>query len=116
MGQKVNPKLLRLGLVFNWSSRWFDDKKYKETFLEDYKLRQSLMNKLENAGVSNIDIERSINSIKLTVYVLRPGMVIGRAGTGMEELRRYLISVLPKTHGKNMPKLDIRIQLFNCVS
>ncbi|OGH23570.1 MAG: 30S ribosomal protein S3 [Candidatus Levybacteria bacterium RIFCSPLOWO2_01_FULL_38_13] len=110
MGQKVNPKLLRLGLVFNWSSRWFDDKKYKETFLEDYKLRQSLMNKLENAGVSNIDIERSINSIKLTVYVLRPGMVIGRAGTGMEELRRYLISVLPKTHGKNMPKLDIRIE------
>ncbi len=110
MGQKVNPKLLRTGPVYNWSSRWFDDKQYKETLLEDYHLREALMKKLENAGISGIDIERSINNIKLTVYVLRPGMVIGRAGTGMEELRKYLTSILPRKSGKNTAKLDIRIE------
>ena len=79
--------------------------------LEDYKLRVALMKKLEVAGISNIEIERSINSIKLTVYVLRPGMVIGRAGTGMEDLRKFLLSILPgKQNGKNAAKLDIRIE------
>lgn len=111
MGQKINPKILRLGPVYNWSSRWFDDKRYKETLLEDYKLRAVLMKKLESAGISNIEIERSINSIKLIVYVLRPGMVIGRAGAGMEDLRKFLLSILPeKQNGKNAAKLDIRIE------
>lgn len=110
MGQKVNPNLIRVGPVFNWTSRWFDDRKYKETMLEDYNLRTALMKKLEPAGVSNIEIERSINSVKLTVYVLRPGMVIGRQGTGMDELRKYLASILPKTNGKNAAKLDIRVE------
>ncbi len=110
MGQKVNPNLIRVGSVFNWTSRWFDDRKYKETMFEDYNLRTALMKKLEPAGVSNIEIERSINSVKLTVYVLRPGMVIGRQGTGMDELRKYLASILPKTNGKNAAKLDIRVE------
>ena len=111
MGQKINPKILRLGPVYNWSSRWFDDKRYRQTLLEDYKLRAALMKKLESAGISNIEIERSINSIKLIVYVLRPGMVIGRAGTGMDDLRKFLLSILPgKQNGKNAAKLDIRIE------
>ncbi len=111
MGQKINPKILRLGPVYNWSSRWFDDKRYKETMLEDYKLRKALMEKLEAAGISSIEIERSINSIKIIIYVLRPGMVIGRAGTGMEELKKFLVSILPiKKDGKNAAKLDIRVE------
>lgn len=110
MGQKVNPNLIRIGPVFNWTSRWFDDRKYKETMLEDYMLRKALMKRLEPAGISSIDIERSINSIKLTVFVLRPGMVIGRQGTGMDELRKYLVSILPKVDGKNAAKLDIRVE------
>lgn len=110
MGQKINPRLLRTGPVFSWSSRWFDEKKYKETMLEDYHLRLALMKRLEMAGISSIDIERSINSINLTIYVLRPGMVIGRGGTGMEELRKYLVTILPKVAGKNASKLDIRIE------
>lgn len=111
MGQKINPKLLRLGTVFGWSSLWFEDKRrYKDMLLEDYKLRQALMKKLSPAGVSNVDIERSINSVKLTIYVLRPGMVIGRAGTGMEELKKFLLSIFPKGDGKNTSKLDIRIE------
>ena len=79
MGQKVNPHILRLGPIYYWSSRWFDDKNYKNVLLEDFKLRKALTEKLAAAGVSEIEIERSINSLKLTVNVSRPGMVIGRA-------------------------------------
>lgn len=111
MGQKVNPKLIRLGPVFNWSSRWYEDRGYKDTLLEDFELRKALMDKLSPAGISTIDIERSINSIKLTVYVFRPGMVIGRAGTGMEELKKFLLSILSKRqNSKNAPKVDVRIE------
>lgn len=111
MGQKVNPKLIRLGPVFNWSSRWYEDKGYKNTLIEDFELRRALMSKLSPAGVSTIDIERSINNIKLTIYVMRPGMVIGKAGTGMEELKKFLFSILAKRqNGKNSPKVDIRIE------
>ena len=111
MGQKVNPKLLRLGPVYNWSSRWFDDKRYKETLLEDYMLRKVLNKKLMNAGISEIIIERSINNIKVTCNVSRPGMVIGRAGSGLEELKEFLYTSLSmKKNGKNAQKLDIQVE------
>jgi|SRR3989344_2861309 len=111
MGQKVNPKILRLGPIYNWSSRWFDDKKYKDTLLEDYKLRKALMEKLAMAGVSEIEIERSINSLKLTVYVSKPGMVIGRGGSGLEDVKNYLYKFLNiKKNAKTAPKIDIRIE------
>lgn len=111
MGQKVNPKALRLGAIYNWSSRWFDDKKYKDVLLEDYNLRKALTAKLANAGVSEIEIERSINSLKLTVNVSRPGMVIGRGGSGLEEIKEYLYKFLKvKKNSKSAPKIDIRIE------
>lgn len=111
MGQKVNPQLLRLGTIYNWESRWFDEKRYKETLLEDYKLRKALMDKLRLAGVSRIEIDRSINSLKVTAYVLRPGIVIGRAGSGLEDLKKFLTQLLFSLKAeKTMPKLDIRIE------
>ncbi len=111
VGQKINPKILRLGTIYNWNSRWFDDKRYKDILLEDYKVRKALMQKLGNAGISDIDIERSINSMKLTIYVSRPGMVIGRGGQGLEELKVYLYNLLNiKKDSKNSPKVDIRIE------
>ena len=111
MGQKVNPQILRLGPIYNWSSRWFDDKRYKDVLLEDYNLRKALMAKLGQAGVSEIEIERSINSLKLTVNVSRPGMVIGRGGSGMEEIKDYLYKFLKiKKNSKSAPKIDIRIE------
>ena len=111
MGQKVNAKILRLGPVFNWSSRWFEDKKYKEKLLEDYKLRKALMLKLSPAGVSEIEIERSINNLRITAYVSKPGMVIGRGGTGLEELKVYIQKNLIKGSAiKNQFKLDIRVE------
>ncbi|MDP2649583.1 MAG: 30S ribosomal protein S3 [bacterium] len=112
MGQKINPQILRLGVVYNWESRWFEDKKYKDVLLEDYILRKFLMEKLKNAGVARVEIERSINSIKLIIYVSRPGIVIGRGGTGLEDLKKLLVNILNKNRrqSKNAPKLDIKVE------
>jgi small subunit ribosomal protein S3 len=109
MGQKVNPKILRLGVGVNWSSRWFDDIRYKETLLEDFMIRKSLMEKLRNAGIAEVDIERSINSIKITAFVSKPGMVIGRGGAGLEELKTFLTKLL-KRDGKTQSKIDTRVE------
>ena len=111
MGQKVNPKIIRMGIIYNWSSRWYDDNHYKETLLEDFKIRKALLEKLKPAGISEIEIERSINSLKITAYVSKPGMVIGRAGTGLEELKVYIQKNLVKQSSvKNQAKLDIRVE------
>lgn len=111
MGQKVNPKILRLGPLYTWSSRWFDEKKYKETLLEDYTIRKVLTERLKNAGISEIEIERSINNIRITCYVSRPGMVIGRGGTGLEDLKIFLLKLLKiSKNSKSASKLDIRVE------
>lgn len=109
MGQKVNPHIFRLGALYNWESRWFEGKRYKDVLLEDYKLRKALMERLKIAGISRVEIERSINSIKVTLYVSRPGIVIGRAGTGLEDLKKFMALLLSKNK-KNAPKLDIRVE------
>jgi len=109
MGQKVNPRALRLAANQDWSSRWFEDKKYKETLLEDYKIRKSLMERLKHAGISEVQIERSINNIKITAFVSKPGMVIGRGGTGLEELKLFLAKLLDKKT-QNQFKMDIRVE------
>lgn len=111
MGQKVNPHILRLGKIYNWESRWFEGKRYKDILYEDYLLRQSLMGKLKGAGVSRIEIERSINSLTIIIYVSKPGLVIGRRGTGLEDLKKFLVSLLSaKKNAKTLPKLDIKIE------
>lgn len=110
MGQKVNPHILRLGYLYNWESRWFDSRTYKETLLQDYQIRRALLQKLRLAGIARVEIERSINSVKLIIYVSKPGMVIGRAGTGLEDLKKFLQTLLVKQKGKNVPKLDIRVE------
>lgn len=112
MGQKVNPHLIRLQTVHNWDSRWFSEKNYKETVLEDYALRKMLMERLKAAGVSKVEIERSINNVRIMVYVSRPGIVIGRGGSGIEELKKQLSRFFigqGKT-GKMMPRFDLRVE------
>ncbi len=111
MGQKVNPHILRVGNIHTWSSRWFDEKNYKQTVLEDFHLRNKLMDRLKMAGVAKVEIERSINSLRLIVYVSRPGIVIGRGGTGLEDLKKFVTTQFAKVRaGKNLPKLDIRVE------
>lgn len=111
MGQKINPQILRLGTIYNWESRWFEGKRYKDVLYEDYVIRKALIDKLKMAGISRVEIERSINSIRIIIYVSRPGIVIGRGGTGLEDLKKFLVSLLTSAkNSKNAPKLDIKVE------
>ena len=95
MGQKIHPVGFRIGISASWQSRWFaDSKKYKQYVAEDSKIRGLLMKKLRPAGVSSVEIERSTNKIKVMVFVARPGVLIGRGGTGLTELKKYLLQNL----------------------
>ncbi|HVA96885.1 MAG TPA: 30S ribosomal protein S3 [Candidatus Acidoferrales bacterium] len=111
MGQKVNPHVIRLGTVYSWSSRWFNERAYKDVVLEDYGLRTMLMLRLKAAGVASVELERSINSLRIIIHVSRPGIVIGRGGTGLEELKKAITAFFFKQRGnKSMPKMDIRVE------
>ena len=95
MGQKIHPVGLRIGGAAAWRSRWFaDSKKYKQFLQEDIKIRDLLMKKLRPAGIADIEIERSINKLKIMIFVARPGVLIGRGGTGLTELKKFLMKNL----------------------
>lgn len=108
MGQKINPKGFRLGTVFTWTSRWFaDSKRYKEFLFEDVELRKYIFKRLKTAGIEQVDIERSINKMKITLHVSRPGLVIGRGGSGLEETKKAIEKFLhdwKQTRAKNLQK------------
>ena len=87
MGQKVNPIGLRLGIVKTWESRWFSSKNYAEYIYEDFKIRKFIKKKLYHAGVSRIEIERSMRRIKLRIFTSRPGIVIGKKGAEISQLK-----------------------------
>lgn len=90
MGQKVNPISLRLGIVKTWESRWFAGKNYSDYILEDYNIRKFLKKKIYHAGISKIEIERSSKRVRLRIYTSRPGIVIGKKGSEIAELKKKL--------------------------
>ena len=90
MGQKVNPYGFRLGFNKTWHSRWFAGKNYAETLHRDLKLRDDLKKRLSHAGVSEIDIERTANKMRINIYTSRPGIIIGRKGAEVDKLRDEL--------------------------
>ena len=95
MGQKVHPTGFRIGPLNTWKSSWYADKgDYQKNMLEDYKLRQYLHDKLRNAGLTEVLIERSINTIKIIIRVSRPGVVIGRGGSNLEVLKKSIQRML----------------------
>ncbi len=88
MGQKVNPVGLRIGVIRTWDSRWYADKKnYASYILEDVRIRKFVKERLAHAGVSKIEIERSSKRIKLRIFTARPGIVIGKKGTEIAQLK-----------------------------
>src|SRR4030066_762047 len=87
MGQKVNPNGLRLGINKDWQSRWFATKDYAKFLLEDIRIRKVLYEQLANAGISKIEIERTAEEIKVDVYTSKPGVVIGKRGTNINDIR-----------------------------
>jgi small subunit ribosomal protein S3 len=104
MGKKINPFLHRLSIIKDWKSRWFNSSNYREYLREDIELRGFLEKKLKKAAVEDIIIERSSNNIVVNVYSARPGIVIGRGGTGAEELKAEIIK---KINGKTEVKVNI---------
>lgn len=98
MGQKVNPHGLRVGVIKNWDSRWYaSDEKFGDTLVSDYNLREFLKEKLFNAGVSKIEIERdSKETVKVIIHCAKPGMIIGKQGSEIENLRKEVEKVAGK--------------------
>lgn len=90
MGQKVNPIGLRVGIIRDWESKWYADKDYANLLHEDLKVREYIAQRLNDASVSKVEIERAANRINVSVHTAKPGMVIGKGGTEVEALRKAL--------------------------
>ena len=105
MARKVNPFLYRLGIINDWKSRWFNMDKYKQYLKNDIELRSFLEEKLKNASVEDIIIERSSNSLTVNIHSARPGIIIGRGGTGVEELKTAVTKMVDE-------KLEIKINII----
>ncbi len=111
MGQKTNPIGLRLGIIKNWDSNWFDEKNFAGKLSEDLMIRKYIKNRLQNAGVSKIEIERTPQKITLNINTARPGIVIGRKGTEVDKLKEELKKITDKEVQLNIneikrPELD----------
>ncbi|OGK09876.1 30S ribosomal protein S3 [Candidatus Roizmanbacteria bacterium RIFCSPHIGHO2_01_FULL_35_10] len=112
MGQKVHPRGLRLGIIYNWSSRWFfsNKKLFREALYSDSKIRSLLMNKLNFASITQIDIERAINKITLFIFSVKPGMIIGRGGKGLEDVKNFVANYLGFDKKGKAQRLEIKIE------
>ena len=96
MGQKVNPHGLRVGVIKDWDSRWYAEADFADYLVEDYNIRTFLKKKLYSAGVSKIEIERASDRVKIIIYTAKPGIVVGRGGQGIEELKAEVSKYLGK--------------------
>ena len=115
MGQKVNPNGLRVGVIKDWESRWYAKKHdFGDTLVEDYKLREYLLETLAPAGVPKVEIERSASRVRINIHVAKPGMVIGRGGAEIEKLKATLEKKLGKSVSLNIIEIknpDVNAQL-----
>ncbi|MEN9845230.1 MAG: ribosomal protein s3 [Pseudomonadota bacterium] len=102
MGQKVNPKGLRLGIIEGWQSKWFAGKEFARYIGEDVKIRKFVRNKLQAAGISRVEIERAAARVKVNIYTAKPGLVIGKKGKDIEDLRKEL---------KNLVQRDVNLSI-----
>mgnify|MGYP000912174730 FL=1 len=105
MGQKVNPHGIRLGIVKDWDARWYADKDFAQNLHEDIKIRDYLKKSLQTAGVPRVETERSKNRLKLTIHTAKPGMVIGRGGSGIEQIKEGLKTLTDKRVDINIAEI-----------
>ena len=107
MGQKVNPHGARVGVIFDWSTRWYAGKKdFANNLIEDFKLREMLKEKFYSTGISRIDIERSASRMTVTLFAGKPGMIIGRNGKGIEDLKAEVEKFVG--HAVNIRVMDVK--------
>ncbi len=115
MGQKVNPIGFRVGVIRTWDSRWYaKGQQYIDNFKEDYKLRKFIKTKLKHAGVAKIEMERAANKIKVIISTARPGVVIGKKGTGIDALKAEIQKLTPNEVFVNIQEVrkpDVDAQL-----
>ena len=108
MGQKVNPHGARVGVILDWSTKWYAGKKdFSNNLIEDYKLRKMLKEKLDASGVSSIDIERSASKVSVTIHTAKPGIVIGRGGAGVEALKKEIEAFTGKAVSLNLMEIKL---------
>jgi small subunit ribosomal protein S3 len=97
VGQKVNPHGLRVGVIKDWNARWFaNDKDFADLLMEDQKIRKYIKKSQYDAGISSIEIERAANRVKIHIHTAKPGMVIGKGGSGIEVMRKALEKMTAK--------------------
>lgn len=115
MGQKVNPHGLRVGIIKNWSSTWYANKQdFSNNLVEDHKIRTYLKNLLKPAGINKLDISRKGNEVKVDIYTAKPGMIIGKGGAAIEELRIKLNKMIGKEVSLNIveiKEIDLAAQI-----
>ncbi|MDD5547424.1 MAG: 30S ribosomal protein S3 [Candidatus Pacebacteria bacterium] len=111
MGNKIRPDSFRLGVIKNWNSRWYTKKGYKNNLEEDVFIRKIIKEKISAAGIDKIEIEKNNANYRILIKVSRPGLVIGRGGKGVEELRDLLEEGLAKILNKRNIKTKININL-----
>jgi len=91
MGQKVNPQGMRIGITSDWKSRWFSKRKdYTKQLKEDVEIRKLVFGRLKNAAIGNVEIERPAGSVRVIIKTARPGIIIGRGGTGVEDIKKLI--------------------------
>ena len=111
MGNKAHPVGLRLGISSTWSSRWFDSRHFRRYLKEDTAIRDFLSKRLKTAEVESIIIERSGKKTTVIISTARPGLIIGRGGGGVEELRKHIINTIKKTSGPDASNIDTDLRL-----
>ncbi|NLX86961.1 MAG: 30S ribosomal protein S3 [Clostridiales bacterium] len=122
MGQKVNPHGLRVGIIKDWSSKWYSGKRdFSSLLIEDKKIRKYAKDKFYTSGVSKVEIERAANRVKVTIYTAKPGMVIGKGGAGVDDLKKELEVMTGKNVFINIieikvPELDAQLVAENIAS
>jgi small subunit ribosomal protein S3 len=113
MGQKVNPKSFRIGVTKNWNSKWFSKRDFSSFLKQDIMIRKYIKNKLKEAGVAKIEIERSAEKINIIIYAVRPGVIIGRSGVGIEKLKDELVKkIFNKQETKTPGKINLNINIL----
>ncbi|MCX6766367.1 MAG: 30S ribosomal protein S3 [Candidatus Moranbacteria bacterium] len=106
MGHKVNPQGLRLGITSDWKSRWFSKKDFASQLKEDVKIRERIFKQLKNAAVGGVEVERSVGSVKIIIKTARPGVIIGRGGTGVEDIKKKI-----KDEFFKQKKLNLKVEV-----
>ncbi|HMU37843.1 MAG TPA: 30S ribosomal protein S3 [Pseudomonadota bacterium] len=90
MGQKTHPVGFRLGVIRSWSSKWYEEKNYAKWLHEDVKLKNEIKKRLAHAGIAGVEIERAANKAKISIHTARPGIVIGKRGAGVEQIKKEI--------------------------